>query len=306
MYNESGEPVSTCKDCNQKLDPNTEHVCDPIDIKLKDNEERELEQDLIELEKFDVLIEEKETIEEASEVLQNDYTAANNSASPNEVASTLELTALPNNEGTLHQVKKPSAIDKNVLFSLLKNPTGGLKLNPEKDWIYGLIGIGASIIGLFLWALVVLQKIKGQINSAGSVLNEFFGGSSMFGMTLRYVYAKQMLVTSFFALAILLAVLWLIGNWKGERKLAIKEYITYLGSMQGAAGVGFLLGAILSLVSLGLSYIVVAIVALSVILLTYMTSQDLFEIKADNRLLSVLLSSTLFVLLLSVVIKLGS
>jgi len=212
-----------------------------------------------------------------------------------------------NNEGAENGVSRVltdtmKQVDGHVILKLLKNPQAGLLLNPGKDFIYGVLGIAASIVGFLLWGWMVGIRINDMFSPS---LN--FGGlsgldgfqvkpSSMVGTVVGKVF-----LTGIGSMAAFLASIWLIGSWRGERKLSIKSFVTHAGSMHYASGAGFVLAGVVGLMNIKLSIFLLVINLLIMLLLSYVTAIELFGI-AKVRQLSFIASAVLLYGLLVMVI----
>lgn len=176
-------------------------------------------------------------------------------------------------------------VDKSLLLHLLKKPQAGLSLSPDKDFIYGFIGIGASLLGFFLWALALKKELIDSI--AGSMGSVNFFGSSFSNAATRAAnkvpLASNMLVLGILSMAVLFGTLWLLGNWKGQTKMGWKEIVTYFGSMYLAFGTVFAVAAILAFISIKLSFLLVLVNLLTALVMTCFAAQEIFNYSEDQR-----------------------
>ncbi|GGD92935.1 hypothetical protein [Paenibacillus nasutitermitis] len=165
-------------------------------------------------------------------------------------------------------------VDKNVLIRLLRNPFDALQLSPGKDLIYGVIGLGTSVIGYLIWIWLV-----------GAKINSFFGG--FFGGFSPLSFGSQMtgrlFLTGLVSVLALLASIWLVGMWRGNARHDIKSVVTRLGSMQVFSGAGFLAAGICSLVSLKLSFLIGGSTALIALAVTVFAGLELFNVTVNRR-----------------------
>ncbi|QGQ96137.1 hypothetical protein EHS13_15265 [Paenibacillus psychroresistens] len=185
-----------------------------------------------------------------------------------------------------------SQIDKNLVLELLKNPLVGLRLDPVKDIKYGIIGLAASIIGFIIWAVLISHKI-------GNIVNGLFGGFSMLmgESSLGSQLIGKLILIGILSIISLMVSVWGIGNWRGNRKINWAEIITRIGSMQLSFGAGFLITGILGLFSLYLSFLAIAIVAFTNLIITVLGGNELYEVEKDHRFLFItLLTSTYLIL----------
>jgi hypothetical protein len=191
-------------------------------------------------------------------------------------------------------------VDKTLLIHLLKKPQAGLSLTPEKDFIYGLIGMGTSLVGFFVWGLALkkelVSSITGTINSMGMGL--FSGSVNNVGS--KIPLATNLLLLGIISLMVLFGSLWLLGNWKGQHKLGWKEIVTYFGSMQLAFGAVFAVAAILTFISLKLSILLIAINLLTSLVMTCFTAQEVYNYSSEQRFTQVALSMAIYVVVVLV------
>jgi hypothetical protein len=186
-------------------------------------------------------------------------------------------------------------LDVNVLKGLLLNPQTGMRLHPGKDFIYGILGIAASVIGFFLWGLALQKKVEDSLNSV-------FGGFNLFGGFNRSLnLGKYFFGIGLVSVLCLIGALWLIGQWKGSVKRNWREVVTCLGSMQLLWGAGFIIAAVLVFISYQLSFLLMSILLLSALILTVLAAQDLFRMKAEQRFYTVCASITVYVLLTGII-----
>jgi len=190
-------------------------------------------------------------------------------------------------------------VDGHVILRLLKNPQAGLLLNPGKDFMYGVLGIAASIVGFLLWGWMV------GINGIFTPLADF-GGFSESGFQIETSSVVATAVIKIFlmgaaSMAAFLASIWLIGSWRGERKLSIKTFITYAGSMHYASGAGFILAGVIGLVNIKLSIFLLGINMLIMLVLTYVSAIGLFGITKERQLSFIAPAILLYGLLLMVI-----
>ncbi|GAA3411531.1 hypothetical protein GCM10020370_60130 [Paenibacillus hodogayensis] len=193
-----------------------------------------------------------------------------------------------------------SAVDPGILLHLLKKPDAGLSLVPDKEYVYGLIGMGGSLLGFFLWGLALkrnmINSIVGKVSSVTGDM-DFFGGlvkEGMKGAGSKAPIATNMLILGLISLVVLFGSLWLAGRWKGTDKLGWKETVTYLGSMQLASGVVFIVAAIAAFVSVSFSLLLVAICLLITLILTCLMALDVYGVGREHRLAFVIASMTVY------------
>ena len=114
------------------------------------------------------------------------------------------------------------------MLALLKNPQQAENLQPGKDWIYGAIGLVASILGFMIWVWMIGRKIDLMFGG----LFGGFGGLTDLGDasgTIGSMLTGRLFVLAVISLVSLLGTLWLVGSWQGGRKLSVRELATYVG-----------------------------------------------------------------------------
>ncbi|EFM10842.1 hypothetical protein PaecuDRAFT_2089 [Paenibacillus curdlanolyticus YK9] len=195
-------------------------------------------------------------------------------------------------------------IDTSVIVSLLKNPQQALKLQPAKDFIYGVLGVAASLLGFLIWAWIFGQKMESLL---GDLFGGLFGGFSDFddlgdysdGSSIGAAITGKLIVLGIISIIALFGSLWVVGNWKGERKHAFKDAITYLGAAQYTFGAGFVLAGVCSFINLRIAFIVLSVNLLTVLVTTVMHAVALWQVREDRRLTVVGLSVGLYLVLVA-------
>lgn len=190
-----------------------------------------------------------------------------------------------------------AAIDPKRLVGLLKNPYSALQLSPDRDLVYGLVGLAASAAGFFIWAWALQAKI---INSVLGMFSGLVGFSGGLGSDSSLYAAPKFLLLGILSLAALLAALTAIGSWQGSSRQPIKDVLVKIGGIQLIGGAGFVLAAVLLLFSIQISLLaVVCALALSLIV-TFSASEQLFRVPGDKRFMFQAVALALYLVLLLV------
>ncbi|WP_172254027.1 hypothetical protein [Saccharibacillus deserti] len=177
-----------------------------------------------------------------------------------------------------------SKFEKGTLLGLLKNPMSALHMHGESDLRYGLMGLAASLIGFMLWAWSFKRNLV-------HTMFELMGGGSPSEWRDAYSEAGEqfniispLFVVGLVSLAALIGGAILLGSWLGTHKVSGKESLTKLGSVQLAAGAGFIACALMMFVSMRLGLLLLAVVMLSALALTMFASAQLFRVSAERIL----------------------
>ncbi|WP_058302763.1 hypothetical protein [Gorillibacterium timonense] len=170
-------------------------------------------------------------------------------------------------------------IDKNALLLLVKNPQAALSLDPAKDKIYGIIGLGASLLGFFLWGLMLKLKLIWAYDDQDGLLGDFLGNTVK-----KMPIASHLLLLGILSLAAFIVLLWFFGNGKGTAKRSLMDAAIYLGAMQLLSGAGFVVAGVVALVWVPGSSVIVGIFLLLTLLMTTAAALDLFAVPSDKRL----------------------
>ncbi|WP_438447021.1 hypothetical protein [Gorillibacterium sp. sgz5001074] len=179
-----------------------------------------------------------------------------------------------------------------------------MNLNPATDFIYGLIGMGASLAGFFIWGLALKKKLVDSISgTVGSVGKDLFGNSFKSAVSevgSKVPLATNLLLLGIISLLVLFGALWLLGNWKGQVKMGWKEIVTYLGTMQLPFGAAYAAAAILAFLSLKLSLLLVAVGLLTALLMTCFGAQEIYQYSKEQRFAQYGMSMALYAVIVLV------
>ncbi|MNC36796.1 hypothetical protein D3C75_853360 [compost metagenome] len=170
-------------------------------------------------------------------------------------------------------------------------------MSPDKDFLYGFIGMAASLAGFFLWGLALkkqlISSLAGSVSSAGLFGNSF--SDAVTGAGKKVPLASNLLLLGIVSLAVLFGALWLLGNWKGKTKRGWKEIVTYFGAMQLTFGVVYAIAAILAFISLNLSILAVVIGLLTALVMTCFAAQEIYSYSDDQRFMQFGLAMAVYV-----------
>ncbi|WP_127534418.1 hypothetical protein [Paenibacillus kobensis] len=186
-------------------------------------------------------------------------------------------------------------VDHHVIYALLKSPQRAASLQPDRDLIYGILGLAASIVGFMIWVWMVGKKLS-------SLFDDIFGFNSFLEIGSASSKITSILTGKLFGLAmisivVIVAALWLIGNWTGRRKLTVKELVTYFGGSQYSFGAGFIIAGLGTIISLRVSIILVVINLLAALVMNLMFVSELAEVSRERRLTFVVSSIAVYFIL---------
>ncbi|MGF7047060.1 hypothetical protein J2T13_001562 [Paenibacillus sp. DS2015] len=230
-------------------------------------------------------------------------------------------------EGTSHQCAANNAIpmvssagkpqsvkvDLHVLLGILKNPMNALKLNAsEGGLVYGLIGLGVSLIGFLLYALALKQVMINMISSVFGELSGFFDGAGSIGNSFSGGIASQLslgwnaLWIGLVSAVALLATYWLVGNAVSKKKMAQLDFITKVGAFQLVFGVVFILSALLAFITFKFSILLMVISLLLALVCTNTIVSQIYGVQGSQQLklsaIAVSIYALIILLLLQVVV----
>jgi len=175
------------------------------------------------------------------------------------------------------------AIDVKRIVQLLQNPLSSLKLDGYTDILYGVLGILASLVGYLLLVAAVGKKI-----SSLTYFGLFGLGGSLFG---------RMLLLALISNAALLGSIWLIGMWKGKKKLGFMPLITHFGALQYGAGALFLVAALVSWMSFGLMLMLLVAGLLIVFVLSIVAALEVYGVAKESFSHYIMLTTSAYVII---------
>lgn len=169
--------------------------------------------------------------------------------------------------------KPAAAVDIQLIIKLLKNPFEALKLDGKKDLLYGLIGMGASLVGYILLVLAVSSYLKGIFFNPLAALTGAGSGTG--------VFIGKMILLGILSLLSLLFSLWLVSLWKGQESQSIQALITKLGAMQYLSGVGFIVAGILAFMTIKLALAIFLITLISTMIFSVQAAFQMYKVKEE-------------------------
>lgn len=161
------------------------------------------------------------------------------------------------------------------LVSLIRNPGNSRQLEPQDDWLYGVIGAAIGVAGFTLWAGAELSGVRRTLSLfADLVFSAVVSGSSI----------GKLLWTGILSIVVLSAVLTIAGNRLGGRKRGWMEAAAYYGGAQAWFGIAMGLNALVALVLWKVSLMLM--LALLLLNLNWLLAQasDLHEVGIGRRL----------------------
>ncbi|NBD26804.1 hypothetical protein [Paenibacillus glycinis] len=194
-------------------------------------------------------------------------------------------------------------VDVHRMLALVRNPQHAENLQPGKDWIYGAIGLVASILGFMIWVWMIGKKID-------SLFGGWFGGFG--GLTdvwdtsgtIGSMLTGRLFVLAVISLASLLTTLWLVGSWQGGRKLSVRELATYVGGAQYTFAAGFVVAGMLAFVNMGLSFAALSIVLLSALAMNLLAGLEIARVSRERRFSFIGSSIAVYVIIVALLSKL--
>ena len=184
-----------------------------------------------------------------------------------------------NNDQPKQQVQ---AIDFQFILKLIKNPFEALKLDGKKDLLYGLIGIGASLVGYIVIVLALSSYLKGIfLNPLAALAGAGSGTGAFIG---------KMILLGILSLLSLFLSLWLISLWKGQERHSIQDMITKLGAMQYLSGVGFLVAGIIAFMTIKLALAIFLIALISTMIISVQAAFQMYKVKEESSALYIVSS----------------
>lgn len=167
-----------------------------------------------------------------------------------------------------------SRIDIHLIIGVLKNPFQSFSLDPMRHLKYGILGSLSFILCCCAW-LFSFPQLK------------------------FYVYIFEFKRTDIlFLIVSLLSLLGscsLVGNWRGQKKLGFREFITYFGALYYSSAVMFLIASVCRLFSFKLSLVIVVISLVSMLMVHMMGVIDMFVIARNQRYSSIMLVLALYI-----------
>jgi len=178
------------------------------------------------------------------------------------------------------QPKQAQTIDIQFILKLIKNPMEALKLDGKKDLLYGLVGIGASLLGYLVWVLVLNSYLKDLFRLIFAPLTLLTGGGGGAGLVIG-----KLILLGILSLVALFVSLWLLSWWQSSERQSIPSLATKLGGMQYTSGVGFIVAALIGLISIKLSFAILLITLISTIVWSIIGMMQLNQVKGEKSFL---------------------
>lgn len=166
-------------------------------------------------------------------------------------------------------------LDKDVLIQIYRNPMQTSSYEQDK-MIYGIIGLCASVIAYTLLGYS-LNRIP-SYNFLGIDLSSLTARTSAFFYTFKTYF-----IGGIFSLAVFIAAFGVFGNMVGKRKLNFTQIVAKFGSIQILTASGFLLAAILGLMSFDLSYMARSFTMGLTLVITSLVAFDAFQVETKDR-----------------------
>lgn len=161
-----------------------------------------------------------------------------------------ELVPLANSAYAQPRIK----IETKIVIDLLQNPLKSLELHSSTQWIYGVLGVAAALLGFIVWAIVTITSFMSLF------MNPFssFGLKGLFGFGTWMLFLFQALIFGLLSQTVLMTSVWLFGNRFADAKFSPKEIVTVLGGVQWLPGAGMIVGGLLSALYFPLGFAVFA------------------------------------------------
>lgn len=162
------------------------------------------------------------------------------------------------------------------LLSLIRNPGNSRQLEPQDDWLYGVMGAAIGVAGFTLWAWAELSGVRRTLSLfADLVFSAVVSGSSI----------GKLLWTGILSIVFLSALLTIAGNRLGRRKRDWMEAAAYYGGAQAWFGIAMGLNALVGLVLWKVSLMLM--LALLLLNLNWLLAQasELHEVESGRKLL---------------------
>ncbi|TCZ70539.1 hypothetical protein E0485_23180 [Paenibacillus albiflavus] len=186
-------------------------------------------------------------------------------------------TASPSEKGMPSEAHKSTAnnLDTDVFIKIFSNPMQASQYGQDK-LLYGIIGLCATVI-----AYTILGWATNRISSM-----EFLGMD--FGRLINKASIFLLIFKSYFIGGILKVALFvgafgLFGNMLGKRKISFAEIVAKFGSVQILTAGGFLVAAILGLLSYDLGYMIRNLTMGLTLVITSLIAFDVFEVEMKDR-----------------------
>ena len=178
-----------------------------------------------------------------------------------------------------------SSFDMQIVVQLIRNPFQGLALSTRSQWLYGLLGIVASIVGFALWTTVSVSSIFTAFLNPLAALTG--GGGVGFGVYVSMFF--RMIVLAIISQGLLIGSIWVFGNWLGGRKYAWRELVTYLGGVQWLFGGGYIAAAIIGLLLSQIGFLLAIVTLILNLIFIVIASLEIYAIESMQKRAELLL-----------------
>jgi len=166
-------------------------------------------------------------------------------------------------------------VDFQVILGILRHPMNCVQLNSSNGgFIYGLIGIGMSVLGFFLFALSLDRIISNSFGEFG------FGSALMAQASL----GGRSLWIGLLSILALMASYWFVAQFVTKKKLDVKDFTAKIGSFHLIFGVIFMLSAIIAFISLQLAFIMLVVAILLALVCTNTLVLQLYHANASQQM----------------------
>ncbi|WP_046225776.1 hypothetical protein [Paenibacillus dauci] len=176
-------------------------------------------------------------------------------------------------------------VDRHKILNLLKNPMSALHLKGDSDWLYGLLGIIASLIGFVLWSWSFKhQLIKAMISQFGGLMRDDSKAySNAYSNASEYMpIVNHMFVLGLVSLIVMLAAVFLLGSKLGTQRTDWKNSLVQLGGLQLVAGAVLIVAALVMFVSVKASFVLLLTTTIAALALTLYAGIELFRINRER------------------------
>jgi len=186
-------------------------------------------------------------------------------------------TAPPSEQGMPSEPYKSTAnnLDTDVFIKIFSNPMQASHYGQDK-LLYGIIGLCATVIAYTIlgWATNRLASMEFLGFDFGKLINK----TSIF-----LVIFKTYFIGGIIKAALFVGAFGLFGNMLGKRKISFVEIIAKFGSVQILTAGGFLVAAILGLLSYDLGYMIRNLTMGLTLVITSLIAFDVFEVEMKDR-----------------------
>jgi len=124
------------------------------------------------------------------------------------------------------------------MLSLIRHPNNSLKLNPEQDWLYGIIGAAMGVVGFTFWFWAAQRSMIRSLSLFEDLVYGAAVGKLPWGKLLGLGVLSMVLLT---------AVMTVAGNRIGGRKREWMEAIAFHGGAQAWFGAAFAVTGVIGL-----------------------------------------------------------